>query len=557
MLMEQLFKLSELETRVPVNINVLVDGVTPRVIGLAEALQQWLDHRRAVLLRRSAHRLAAIERRLELLAGMIVVFLNLDEVIRIIREDDEPKAALMARFSLSETQANYVLDTRLRALRRLEEMALRKEQRRLTEEKGAIEALLASEKKQWQAIAYEIRDVKKKYGPETKLGKRRTTFEAPPEVVVDLAEAMIEREPVTILVSQKGWIRALKGHVADLSSATFKGDDALKTSFFAETTSKILVLAGDGKVFTLDAAKLPGGRGAGEPIRLMADIDEGADIVAVWPYAPGEKMLVAASDGRGFVVGQDEMLSSTRKGRALLNVDAPAAARLAAPAAGDHVAVDRREPQAAGVSARPGAGNGARQGRAPAALQGRRALRRAGVQARRRHDLARFGGADLYGRQGRAQGLDRNARRGGPAAAQGLPQEQPLRGVSRQESVARLPWSAQAGICPHHGFHLLLRCVARRRPQDHGDLRRRAGADRRQRRAVQSAAPDRAGGAGVADRARAPRRSGSLDGRPKRQGVAAHGVDARRAARRRSARGDGDARRAGPGGAARGRAAVG
>jgi topoisomerase IV subunit A len=338
MMMEQLFKLSELEARVSVNMNVLVDGVSPRVVGLGEALQQWLDHRRAVLLARSAHRLAAIERRLELLAGMIIVFLNLDEVIRIVREDDEPKAALMARFSLSDVQANYILDTRLRALRRLEEMALRKEQTDLTAEKASVEALIASDKKQWQAIAYEIRDTKKKYGPETKLGKRRTTFEAPPEVVVDLAEALIEREPVTILVSQKGWIRALKGHLADLSSATFKGDDALRTSFFAETTSKILVLAGDGKVFTLEAAKLPGGRGAGEPIRLMADLDEGADIVAVWPYAAGEKMLVASSDGRGFLVGQDEMLSATRKGRALLNVDAPGKARLATPATGDHVA---------------------------------------------------------------------------------------------------------------------------------------------------------------------------------------------------------------------------
>jgi topoisomerase IV subunit A len=338
MLMEQLFKLSELESRISVNMNVLVNGVAPRVIGLTEALQQWLDHRRTVLLRRSAHRLAAIERRLELLAGMIIVFLNLDEVIRIIREDDEPKEALKARFSLSETQANYILDTRLRSLRRLEEMALRKEQKDLTDEKGSIEALLASEKKQWQAIAFEIRDTKKRCGPETKLGKRRTTFEAPPDVVVDLADAMIEREPVTILVSQKGWIRALKGHVADLSGATFKGDDALRTSFFAETTSKVLVLASDGKVFTLDAAKLPGGRGAGEPIRLMADLDESADIVAVWPYSAGEKMLVASTDGRGFVVGQDEMLSSTRKGRALLNVDAPAVARLATPAAGDHVA---------------------------------------------------------------------------------------------------------------------------------------------------------------------------------------------------------------------------
>jgi topoisomerase-4 subunit A len=339
MLMEQLFKLSELEARVSVNINVLVDGVMPRVIGLAEALRQWLDHRRAVLLRRSAHRLAAIERRLELVAGMIVVFLNLDEAIRIIREDDEPKAALMARFSLSETQANYILDTRLRALRRLEEMALRKEQKDLAGEKRAIEALIASERKQWQAIAYEIGDTKKKYGPETPLGKRRTSFEAPPDVVVDLAEAMIEREPVTILVSQMGWIRALKGHVADLSAVAFKGDDGLKTAFFAETTSKILVLAGDGKVFTLEAARLPGGRGAGEPVRLMADIDEGADIVAAWLYEPGEKMLVATTNGRGFVVAQDEMLSSTRKGRAVLNVDAPARACLATPAAGDHVAV--------------------------------------------------------------------------------------------------------------------------------------------------------------------------------------------------------------------------
>jgi topoisomerase-4 subunit A len=337
-MMEQLFKLSELETRIPVNLNVLVDGVTPRVVGFVEALQQWLDHRRAVLIRRSRHRLAAIERRLELLAGMIIVFLNLDEVIRIVREEDEPKAALMARFQLSETQANYVLDTRLRSLRRLEEMALRKEQKDLANEKIAIEALLASDKKQWQAVAYEIRDVKKKFGPETKLGKRRTTFDAAPQIEVDLAEALIEREPVTVLVSEKGWIRTMKGHVADLAGATFKGDDALMTSFFAETTSKILVLATDGKTFTLDAAKLPGGRGAGEPIRLMADIDETAAIVAVWAYAAGEKMLIATTDGRGFVVGQDDMLSATRKGRAVMNVDAPAEVKLVVPAAGDHVA---------------------------------------------------------------------------------------------------------------------------------------------------------------------------------------------------------------------------
>jgi topoisomerase IV subunit A len=339
-LMESLFRLTELESRVPVNMNVLVDGVTPKLVSLEEALQQWLDHRRAVLVRRSRHRLAAIDKRLELLAGMIVVFLNLDEVIRIIREDEEPKEALKARFALSEPQVVYVLDTRLRSLRRLEEMALRKEQDDLTKEKASIESLLASDRKQWQMIAVEIRDVKKKFGPDTKLGRRRTAFEAAPEVVVaDLAEAMIEREPLTILVSQKGWIRALKGQVADLSGAAFKGDDGLKTSFFAETTSKILVLASDGKVFTLDAAKLPGGRGQGEPIRLMADIDESAAIVAVWAYAAGMKRLIAASDGNGFIVGDDELLSSTRKGRAVINVVGPATAALIAPAAGDHVAV--------------------------------------------------------------------------------------------------------------------------------------------------------------------------------------------------------------------------
>ncbi|HKI16191.1 MAG TPA: DNA topoisomerase IV subunit A [Roseiarcus sp.] len=339
-LMESLFKLTELESRISVNMNVLVDGVTPRVVSLSEALQQWLDHRRAVLVRRSRHRLAAIDKRLELVAGMIVVFLNLDEVIRIIREDEEPKEALKVRFALTEPQVVYVLDTRLRSLRRLEEMALRKEQDDLTKEKASIESLLASDRKQWQMIAVEIRGVKKKFAPDTKLGRRRTSFEAAPDVVVaDLAEAMIEREPLTILVSQKGWIRALKGHAADLSAATFRGDDGLKTSFFAETTSKILVLASDGKVFTLDAAKLPGGRGQGEPIRLMADIDESASIVAVWAYGPSAKRLIAASDGNGFIVGDDELLSSTRKGRAVINVTAPASAALIVPAAGDHVAV--------------------------------------------------------------------------------------------------------------------------------------------------------------------------------------------------------------------------
>ena len=341
-----------------------------------------------MLVRRSRHRLAAIDKRLELLAGMIVVFLNLDEVIRIVREEEDPKEALKARFGLSDNQVVYILDTRLRSLRRLEEMALRKEQDDLTKEKASIESLLASDKKQWQMIAVEVRDVKKKFGPETKLGKRRTTFENAPEVVVaDLAEAMIEREPVTILVSQKGWIRAMKGQVADISGATFKGDDGLKTSFFAETTSKILALTSDGKVFTLEASKLPGGRGQGEPIRLMADIDESAAIVAVWPYVAGAKRLIVATDGNGFIVGEDELLSSTRKGRAVINVSAPATAALIVPAAGDHVAVIGAEPQASGLSDQPAQRNGERQGHAAPALQGRRRRRRQNLRHRRRPHL--------------------------------------------------------------------------------------------------------------------------------------------------------------------------
>ena len=339
-MMESLFRLTELENRISLNMNVLVDGVVPRVLSLAEALRQWLDHRRAVLVRRSRHRLGQIAHRLEVLAGMIVAFLNLDEVIRIIREEDEPKDVLKATFGLTEVQANYVLDTRLRSLRRLEEMELRREHDALEAEKVTIEALLANPVAQWKKVAGQIREVRKTFGPDTPLGRRRTSFaQAPHTADVDLASALIEREPITVVLSQKGWVRALKGHVADLSGLAYKGDDSLKASFFTETTAKILVLATNGKVFTIDAARLPGGRGTGEPIRLMADIDESADIVSVFPYVPGAKTLLAGSDVRGFVVAHDEMLSSTRKGKGILAVDPPAKAVLAVPAAGDHVAV--------------------------------------------------------------------------------------------------------------------------------------------------------------------------------------------------------------------------
>src|ERR687889_1885072 len=339
-LMESLFKLTELESRVPMNVNVLAGGKVPKVLGLAECLREWLDHRREVLIRRSGFRLAAIDRRLEILGGLLIVYLDLDRVIKIIREEDEPRQELMRVFKLTEVQANAILDTRLRSLRKLEEMELKREQKALQAEKAKIEELLGSEKVQWRTISAEIKEVRKTFGPDTALGRRRTTFaEAPDTSDIDFAEAMIEREPITVIVSEKGWIRAMKGHVPDLSKVEFKGDDRLKTSFFAETTSKIIVAADNGRFFTLEASKLPGGRGFGDPIRLMVDLEEGADFIAAFPYKVGSKLLVAATDGRGFVVPTEEITANTRKGKQILNLDAPARMVVCAEAEGDHVAI--------------------------------------------------------------------------------------------------------------------------------------------------------------------------------------------------------------------------
>jgi topoisomerase IV subunit A len=341
LLMESLFRLTELESRVSLNLNVLSGGKVPRVLGLAECLREWIDHRRDVLLRRSRHRHGVIERRLEILRGLLIIYLDLDRVIKIIRTHDEPKQELMRVFKLTELQANAILDTRLRSLRKLEEMELKRELGDLTNEKDEIEKLLASDAIQWRTVGAQIRDVRKMFGPDTPLGKRRTTFaEAPDTSAIDFAEAMVEREPITVVVSQKGWIRALKGHVSDLSGVTFKGDDSLKTSFFTETTAKILVFAGNGRFFTLDAAKLPGGRGFGDPIRLMIDLEEGFDIVTALPYKAGSKLLVVGSDGRGFVAPADEVVANTRKGKQVLNVDGlKAKAVVCTEAAGDHVAI--------------------------------------------------------------------------------------------------------------------------------------------------------------------------------------------------------------------------
>ncbi|WP_407524627.1 DNA topoisomerase IV subunit A [Methylobacterium oryzisoli] len=339
-LMESLFRLTELESRFSLNMNVLMNGQVPRVVGLAEVLREWLDHRRSVLQRRSRFRLGQIERRLEILGGLLIVYLDLDRVIQIIREEDEPKAELMRVFTLTELQANAILDTRLRSLRKLEEMELKREHTALTAEKAEIDALLGSDALQWKAITAQVRAVKKTFGPETALGRRRTTLENPPDTSdIDLAEAMIEREPVTVIVSQKGWIRALKGHVADLSGVQFKGDDALKLSFPTETTAKILVLSSNGKVFTLDAAKLPGGRGFGDPIRLMADLDDGAEIVTAWPYRAGAKLLIGTSDGRGFTTASDGLVANTRKGKQVVALDGAAVTTHCVEVGeGDHVA---------------------------------------------------------------------------------------------------------------------------------------------------------------------------------------------------------------------------
>jgi topoisomerase-4 subunit A len=338
-LMESLFKLTELESRIPLNMNVLLKGRIPKVIGLTEALREWLDHRREVLIRRSKHRLAAIEHRLDVLGGYLVAYLNLDKVIKIIRTEDEPKPVLIKAFKLTDVQADAILNMRLRNLRKLEEMEIRTENKALTEEKGTIEKLLRSDEQQWKTVAWQIKEVRKTFGPTTKLGKRRTTFaEAPEHDEAAMEGAMVEREPVTVVVSDKGWIRALKGHMADLGGLQFKTDDRLKLSFFTETTAKLLVFATNGRFYTLDASKLPGGRGHGEPVRLFIDMEQEADLVTVFPVVGGRKFLVVSHEGRGFVVPEDECVANTRKGKQVLNVDAPDEARAITVVEGELVA---------------------------------------------------------------------------------------------------------------------------------------------------------------------------------------------------------------------------
>ncbi|GIK82181.1 MAG: DNA topoisomerase IV subunit A [Pseudorhodoplanes sp.] len=321
LLMESLFKLTELESRIPLNMNVLVKGRVPKVVGLAEALREWLDHRRDVLIRRTRHRLAAIEHRLEVLGGYLVAYLNLDKVIKIIRTQDEPKPVLMRTFKLTDVQADAILNMRLRNLRKLEEMEIRSEDKELRSERTNLKKLLGSEPEQWKSIAAQIKEVRTLFGPKTEIGRRRTAFgEAPAHDAAAIEEALVEREPVTVVVSEKGWIRALRGHLGDLSGVAFKADDAMKFAFHAETTSKCLLLSTNGRFYTLDVSKLPGGRGHGEPVRLFIDMEQDADIVGVFRHQGGRRFLIASEQGRGFVVAEDECVANTRKGKQVLNV---------------------------------------------------------------------------------------------------------------------------------------------------------------------------------------------------------------------------------------------
>ena len=339
-LMESLFRLTGLETRISLNMNVLSRGIVPQVLPLNRVLREWLEHRRDVLVRRTEHRVGKIKHRLEVLGGYLIAYLNLDEVIRIIREEDEPKSLLMSSFELSDVQAEAILNMRLRNLRKLEEFEIRNEFDSLGEEQTELESLLASDDKQWRSIAGQIRDVRKTFGPETELGKRRTTFaEAPDHTDVDLESAMIEREPITVVVSRLGWIRAMKGHLADFGGLSFKSGDELRTAFHAVTTDKLLVFSTAGRFYTFGADDLPGGKGQGEPIRLKADLGDGEDVVAVFTHDAQRKLLLVATDGRGFVVGEADLLATTRKGKQIMNVAAPVGAALCVAAAGDRVAI--------------------------------------------------------------------------------------------------------------------------------------------------------------------------------------------------------------------------
>jgi topoisomerase-4 subunit A len=337
-LMETVFRATALETRFPLNMNVLDATRTPRVMGLTEVVRSWLDHRHEVLVRRSNHRLAAIERRLEVLDGYLLVYLNLDEVIQIIREEDQPKPRLIARFELTDVQAEAILNMRLRSLRKLEEMEIRKEHKSLSKELKDLRTLLGTDKLRWIRITEELEETRKKFGSGP-LGDRRTELGAAPAPVDVNTDAFVEREAITVILSEKGWIRAIKGAVADPNDLKFKEGDKLRLLLPCQTTDRLTLLATNGKAFTLKAADLPRGRGDGQPVRLLAELTNEDDITALFVAVEGTKYLIASNTGRGFIVPANELLAEKRTGKQVLNLKPKEEAALCVPAEGDHVAI--------------------------------------------------------------------------------------------------------------------------------------------------------------------------------------------------------------------------
>ena len=326
LLMESLFKITNLESRTSLNMNVLDATRTPRVMDLREVIQAFLDHRRIVLQRRSRQRLGKIVDRMEILEGYRIAFLNLDEVIRIIRFEDEPKKELISAFKLTDRQADAILNMRLRALNKLQEIEIKTEFDKLAAEKAEIESLLGSDKKQWDKVAEQVKAVREAYGPKTDIGARRTTFAEAPELDIDFAEAFIEKQPVTVVLSDKGWIRAMKGHVSDTGSIKFKDGDSAAFIVPCQTTDKIILFASNGKFYTIGADKLPGGRGNGEPIRLMIDLENDHMPIGMFLHNPERKLLIASTDGYGFRVNESDIVASTKGGRKTLNVKGDAEA---------------------------------------------------------------------------------------------------------------------------------------------------------------------------------------------------------------------------------------
>jgi len=339
MLMESMFHVTDLQTRFAMNMNVLTAQGVPQVMSLREVLQSFLDHRHEVLIRRTKHRLEQIAHRLEVLAGFLIAYLNLDEVIRIIREEDEPKAKMMKKWKLTDVQVEAILNMRLRSLRKLEEIEIKTEHKALSAEQKDLKETLKSEEKRWTLLGEEIKDIKKQFGQSTPLGKRRSDFaDAPTDTVISI-EAFIEKEPITVLCSKMGWIRAVKGHPEDLSDVKYKEGDEERFRLQAQTTDKLLIFASDGRFFTLGCDKIPRGKGQGDPVRLFFDLENEHDIVDVHVYVPGEKLIVASSIGKGFIVASDDVVASTKNGKQILNQAENSRAVVCRVAVGDHVAV--------------------------------------------------------------------------------------------------------------------------------------------------------------------------------------------------------------------------